>query len=734
MRRSLHVKFTLADSRSRYPVALMAQTLLLIAGLSACQSETPPIQGTQKQQSPVVTSVTDMSGYPLLPLERLMAQPQYSVPQVSPDGRLISWIGPLEGSPNLFVADVSNPTAARPITQYTDDGVRATDVSGNVLYRWHWDSHSIIFPRDYGGDEHWDIHIVDVTTGEVRNLTPMEDKAVEIIGYGRKAPDELLVKIEVFGQGQPDVYRLNLMSGETELVMPNSGFLGFLADNDLNVRMGVKYSAQQGLDFYRLNSDGSWENLYQVTADDLPAFSTAIYQKMIRFDQANEHVYIYDAQNRDKAALVKINLNSGELTLLAEDDRVDIAGVLYHPVENRVQAYATTWLRNKWHAMDESLLPDFKRLGEISEGDWHVLSRSDDDRYWIVRYRLSHEPTAFYLYDRGDGSRSITAQRLFSATPQLEGLELSKLHPYIVTTDDGFDLVSYYMLPPWSDPDQDGMPNEPVPMIVLVHGGPSDERALFAFGALLHWFANRGYGTMYVNFRGSAGFGKAYMNAQTAEWGGRMHQDILDQVDWAVSRNIADAEKIALLGGSYGGYEVLVGMTMTPDVFACGIDIVGPSNLEVFMPHWNVDTMSVRLGGDPRTAEGREFLRSRSPINFAGQTRNPVLIGQGANDSRVPQDQSDTVVEKMQAAGVEVTYVVYPDEGHGFLRPANSNAFNAIMEVFLANCLGGRYEPIANQIEGSSTQVPVGVEHIEGLAGALARRTDTGLPKDKALD
>ena len=462
---------------------------------------------------------------------------------------------------------------------------------------------------------------------------------------------------------------------------------------------------------------GRGELIYQVAPDDLPAHITAVYQGIIRFDASGEHLYIYDAQGRDKAALVTVDLETGELNLLAEDDRVDIGGVIYHPTKATVQAYATNWTETEWTTIDPEIAADLEALAQIKDGELSVLSRSEDDSKWIVQYMSSDEPVSFYLYDR----ESKSGQFLFTSTPQLEGLKLSRMHPYVLTTDDGFDLVSYITLPPWTDPDDDGRPDQPVPIVVYVHGGPSDERAQVGFGALVHWLANRGYGFLYVNFRGSAGFGKAYMNAQKMEWGGKMHQDVLDQVQWAIDEGIADPDKVAILGGSYGGYEALVGMTMTPDVFACGIAIVGPSNLEIFMPHWDKDRMG-KIIGDPRTKEGRAFLRSRSPINFAQNTKNPVLIGQGARDSRVPQEQSDTVVEKMQQAGVEVTYIVYPDEGHGFAKPANNMSFYAITEVFLGQCLGGRYEPIDVQIEGSSVQVPVGAEHIPGLNEALAMR------------
>lgn len=691
----------------------------VLSVLTGCQSEQ-----SQVADNAAATRQSDtVADFPILPLERLMAPGSFGTPLISPDGRLISWIAPLDGISNLYVAPAHDIGAGRPVTRFTEGGVRGTNVSGKVIYRWHYDSRRVIFPMDYDGDENWDIHIVDVETGEERNLTPVPDKKVEIIAYGRAKPDDVLVSVVTFGQTNPDVYHLNLASGEFTLVQKNEGSLAYLADSDLKIRLSMSFSDEGGLDVYQfsaaLEAGGRGELIYQVAPDDLPAHTTAVYQGIIRFDASGEHLYIYDAQGRDKAALVTVDLETGELNLLAEDDRVDIGGVIYHPTKATVQAYATNWTETEWTAIDPKIAPDLEALAQIKDGELSVLSRSEDDSKWIVQYMSSNEPVSFYLYDR----ESKSGQFLFTSTPQLEGLKLSRMHPYVLTTDDGFDLVSYITLPPWTDPDDDGRPDQPVPIVVYVHGGPSDERAQVGFGALVHWLTNRGYGFLYVNFRGSAGFGKAYMNAQKMEWGGKMHQDVLDQVQWAIDEGVADPHKVAILGGSYGGYEALVGMTMTPDVFACGIAIVGPSNLEIFMPHWDEDRMG-KIIGDPRTEEGRAFLRSRSPINFAQNTKNPVLIGQGARDSRVPQEQSDTVVEKMQQAGVEVTYIVYPDEGHGFAKPANNMSFYAITEVFLGQCLGGRYEPIDAQIEGSSVQVPVGAEHIPGLKEALATRVE----------
>ena len=657
------------------------------------------------------------SVHELIPLERLMAPASYTAPLLSPDGRFLVWVAPHEGVPNFFVAETEDPGAARPLTRFTDSGVRATDVSGQIMYRWHVDSKHLLFPKDYGGDENFDLYMAAVESGEVRNLTPIPEKRVSLAAYGRERPNEALVAVETFGQLDPEIYLLNFATGELELVQSNpdpeaGGFIAFLGDSSLSVRLGLRFSATGGLELMA-RRDGSWEVLYSVAEEDLPAFSSASAQNAIQLSSDGEHLFLYDAKERDKAALVSLDLETGDVAVLASDERVDVGGVLFHPRKNTPEAYALNWTSTRWTPLDESLAADFFALDGLAEGDWQVVSRSDADDLWVVQHMASDSPVVFHLYQR----ETKQATRLFVATPQLEGLELSPMHPFVLTTDDGFDLVSYVTLPPWTDSDDDGRPNEPLPTVVFVHGGPSDERAQLGFGPLVHWLANRGYAFLFVNFRGSAGFGKAYMNAQRNEWGGRMHQDVLDQVEWAVAEGIADSERVAILGGSYGGYEALVGMTMTPDVFACGVDIVGPSNLEIFMPHWDPDRMG-KVIGDPRTEEGRELLRSRSPINFAHQTRSPVLIGQGANDSRVPKEQSDTVVDRMHEAGAEVTYVVFPDEGHGFARPANSMAFFAVTEVFLGQCLGGRYEPL-RELGESTMLVPVGAEWIDGLNEAL---------------
>ena len=653
---------------------------------------------------------------PLLPLARLLSPATNAAPQVSPDGRWVSFLRSVDGAMNLFVAPADSPSAARALTRRTGRGLQPFDVSGNVLYRWTPDSRQILFPVDRDGDEKWNLHSVEVAGGEERNLTDLPGVAVELLRFSDADPGTAAIAVRE-RPFTPDLYRLDLATGERMLLLRNERMVGVIPDRRLRPRLGLSFEGDGSIDLYRPVPGGGWERLWDLASDDVPALLATSYQKAFSFDSADRRFYLYSSEGRDAAALVALDLRTGEQTPVAAGVGSDPAGVLYHPVTGEPLAYATQWTRTTWTALDPAVRGDFERLARVADGDLKVLSVSNDLGRWVVQYTLSDAPTAFYLYDRASGA----ANRLFTGTPALEGLKLSKLHPFETRSSDGLPLVSYYMLPPWTDPDGDGRPAEPLPAVVIVHGGPSDERAQWAFAPFVHWLANRGYAVLYLNYRGSAGFGKKYMNAQNLQWGGRMNTDLVEQVEWAAKRGILRRDKVAILGGSYGGYAALAGMTLTPGAFACGVSLVGPSNIEKFMPHWKVERMAP-IVGDPRTEEGRAHLRARSPVNFASRARGPVLVGQGANDSRVPKEQSDVVVEAMRRAGVPVVYAVYPDEGHGLLRAENSRSFWAITEQFLARAIGGRAAPLGDALEGSSVTIEAGADWVPGLAEALARR------------
>jgi dipeptidyl aminopeptidase/acylaminoacyl peptidase len=296
------------------------------------------------------------------------------------------------------------------------------------------------------------------------------------------------------------------------------------------------------------------------------------------------------------------------------------------------------------------------------------------------------------------------------------------MHPVEIKTRDGKTMVSYLTLPPGTDPDGDGKPSAAVPLVLFVHGGPWG-RDSYGYSGDHQWLANRGYAVLSPNFRASTGLGKDFVEAGNLQWGRQMHDDLLDAVDWAVAHGVTSPDKVAIMGGSYGGYATLAGLTFTPDKFACGVDIVGPSNLQTLLKaipaYWESGRAQFyKRMGDPTTDDGRKLLDAASPLYKADQIKKPLLIGQGANDPRVNVSESEQIVKAMKAHDIPVTYIVFPDEGHGFARPVNSIAFNAAAENFLAGCLGGRAEPVGATLAASSAKVEEGASLVPGLASA----------------
>jgi len=326
------------------------------------------------------------------------------------------------------------------------------------------------------------------------------------------------------------------------------------------------------------------------------------------------------------------------------------------------------------------------------------------------------------VFDRKAG----TLTKLYTGRPDLVGAPLVPMHPVEIKARDGLTLPSYLTLPANADANRDGKPDHPVPMVLVVHGGPWG-RDGYGYDPYSQWLANRGYAVLQVNFRASTGFGKDFLAAGNLQWGRKMQDDLTDSVAWAVSNGITTANKVAILGGSYGGYATLAGLTFTPETYACGVDIVGPSNLFTLLgtipPYWeSFKQQFYQRMGNPTTEDGKALLKAASPLTFADRIKKPLLIGQGANDPRVNKRESDQIVEAMKAKGIPVTYVLFPDEGHGFARPANNIAFNAVAENFLQTCLGGRAEPIGDGLKGSTIQVLQGADIVNGLKQSMASK------------
>jgi len=641
---------------------------------------------------------------PLIPRSLLFGNPDRITARISPDGSKISFLAPHNGVLNVWVGPSGDPKSAKPVTSDASRGIRS--------YAWAFTSRHIIYLQDKNGDENWRIHCVLLDSGEIKDLTPFEGVRSQIQALSPKFPKEAIIGLNKRDPEYHDLFHLNIETGELTPFLENREFAGFDIDDNFHLRMASKMTPDGGTEVFRRTGD-SWESFWKVGMED------ALTTGTIGFNKAGDRVYLIDSRDRNTAALYIFGLDDAEKELIAEDPRADFGGCMVHPTEKYVQAVAFNYERLHWRVLDPSVAATFDILRQLEDGDMTVVSRTLDDKTWIVAYSVDDGPLRYYFYDRSQKRATF----LFTDKEKMQGQPLAKMFPVVIKARDGLDLVSYYTLPKGSDCNGDGRPDRALPMVLYVHGGPWG-RDYWGFDPIHQWLANRGYAVLCVNFRGSTGFGKNFINAGNLEWGRKMHDDLVDAVNWAVSSGIADPGKVAIMGGSYGGYATLAGLTLTPHLFACGVDIVGPSNLitllETIPPYWKpaIEQFTTRVG-DFRTEEGRALLKERSPLTYADRIVRPLLIGQGANDPRVKQNEADQIVKAMQEKGLPVTYILYPDEGHGFARPENRLSFYAVAEAFLAEHLGGRFEPIGKDFEGASLCVPAGAGEVPGLAEAL---------------
>jgi dipeptidyl aminopeptidase/acylaminoacyl peptidase len=643
---------------------------------------------------------------PLIPRESLFGNPERAAGQISPDGQWLSWLAPRDGVLNIWVAPVSQPSGSKAITSATDRPIRQ--------YFWAPDGTAVLYIQDKDGDENFLLYGIDVISGTETLLTPFEQTRVKLIGVSTTIKDKLLLGLNNRDPRFHDAHLLDLRTGALTLVLENNAYGGFLADDGLTLRMALRQNEAGGTDYFRIT-----DNAVEAEPFETTAMEDSLTTAPAGYTSDGSTLYWIDSRGRNTAALIAQDTATGEKHVIAEDARANIGGTLRHPVTGVVEAYAVNYLRTEWIAIDPDIGAALDFLRSRLEGQFGVAARTDDDSIWIVANDPLVKPAASFIYDRKAG----TLTPFYTSRPALEGMPLRPMHQREIISRDGLTLPSYLTLPPGSDTDGDGVPDKPVSMVLLVHGGPWS-RDTYGFNAAHQMLANRGYAVLSVNFRGSTGFGKDFTNAGNLQWGLKMHDDLIDAVDWAVDQGIAQKDKVAIMGGSYGGYATLAGLTFTPEVFACGVDIVGPSNLETLLktipPYWEplVKQFHDRMG-NPNTEEGLALLKAASPLYKADKIVKPLLIGQGANDPRVAQAESDQIVGAMKAAGIPVTYVLYPDEGHGFARPENNIAFYAIAENFLAECIGGRAEPIGDALKPSSAQIIDGAAHVQGLAEAL---------------
>jgi dipeptidyl aminopeptidase/acylaminoacyl peptidase len=657
-----------------------------------------------------------MDNIPLIPRDVLFGNPRRAQARLSHDGKWISFQAPVNGVLNIWVAPAGDLSKAKAVTE---EKIRPIP-----SHSWAYDNKHILYIQDKNGDENFHLYATDVVSGKTKDLTPIEGVRAELQEASEKFPNEVLVGLNDRDKRYHDIWRVNIDTGERKLVLENPGIAGYLTDDNFAVRMAMNYTPMGGQILQVPEKEGDtskWKDFIEFGPEDAMTSGAA------GFDKSGTTLYLEDSRNRNTAGLFAMDLKTGKTKLLADDKRTDAGGVLAHPTEKTIQAVSFTYARTEWKVLDPKIAPDIEFLKNYQDGEFIVTSRTLDDSQWTVAYMLDNGPVKFYRYIREPKRKLVF---LFNNRDDLGDYPLVKMHDRVIKSRDGLDLVCYLTLPPGSDSNKDGVPDRRVPLILDVHGGPWS-RDSWGFNSYHQWLANRGYAILSVNYRGSTGFGKDFINAANGEWSGRMHDDLLDAVKWAVDHKIADKDKVAIMGGSYGGYATLVGLTYTPDVFACGVDIVGPSSLvtllknvpEYWIPFMPV--MKIRVG-DVNTEEGRAALLKRSPLSLVDKIQRPLLIGQGANDPRVKQQEADQIVKAMTEKKIPVTYVLYPDEGHGFHRPENNKSFNAVTEAFLAEQLGGRFEPVGKDFQGATITVPEGAEHVPGLEKALS-----AMPKTK---
>ena len=641
---------------------------------------------------------------PLIPREDLFGNPEKIAATISPDGAWIGWLAPKDGVMNVWVAPSGRLDEAVPVTDDKKRGIR--------MYHWSYDKDRLIYMQDEGGDENFHVYAVDVKNRTTKDLTPFAGVRGAFAGRSKKIPGEILVSLNKRDPQYPDLYRANLDTGELKLVAENPGFSGFETDETFTPRLASKPTPDGGEEILRPDG-GAWKPWLQISAEDNA--NTGV----VGLDSEAKTVFMLDSRGRNTAALTSIDLATGQEKTLAEDPRADIGGILTDPDTYVPLAYSVNYERTEYKPLGSRYAADIEFLTKTFGSEWSIGSRTADDKLWTVGVSSPTRPASSYLYNR----ETKTLTKLFDARPKLANAPLAEMHPVVIKSRDGFNLVSFLTLPKGSDTGKAGRPDHPLPMVLFVHGGPW-ARDYLGYNGMHQWLANRGYAVLSVNFRSSTGFGKAFVNAGDKEWGRKMDDDLLDAVAWAVDNKIADPARIAIMGGSYGGYATLASLTRNPDTFACGVDLVGPSDLDRLLktipPYWAAGRARlVKSIGDPDTEEGRALLKDRSPLYQADKIKKPLLIAQGENDPRVKKEQSDQIVETMQVKGIPVTYLLYRQEGHGFAEPQNNISFTAIAESFLGKCLGGRIAPITPaELKGTSVEIPAGADLIDGYASA----------------
>ena len=642
---------------------------------------------------------------PLIPRADLFGNPERYLSVISPDAKWLSWLAPYDGAMNLWVAPLHQLEEARLLTRYTGRGISSFTANPT----WTYDSRYILFLQDHNGDGNNHVYAVDIQDATARDMTPLEGIRTAIVGVSSAEPDQAVISVSQKAVLYGDLYKLEPHTGTLTLLLRNPGYLSFLLDDHLVPRFAIRREASNDETVVRL-SDGS--TLMTIPSGDVRT------TRLLSIGASGKELFLLDSRGRNTTALARLDLSTGTETILGEDAHADVQAVVLDAKTHEPLFYSVSVARLDYRAVNPQVKPDLDALARHDVGDWLFNSQSLDGRYWKLSVLSPTKNLTPYLYDRKN--RSLA--KLYDPRPALVAAALADMQAVIIKSRTGQDLISYLTLPPGSVSTTKSVPDTPQPLVLSVHSGPHNRNS-FGFDPIHQWLANRGYAVLSVNMRGSTGFGKAFLNASSGEWGTNLDDDLSDAVAWAVRYKVADPARIAIIGGSYGGYAVLRGMTRNPSTYACGIDEYGPSDLLTIENSTTAFTVSAVYHnevGDPSTPEGQARMKDQSPLTHADQMRKPLLVIQGANDPVVKPYHAEQMVAAVKAAGVPVTYLFYPDEGHGLVRGENNLSFSAVAEQFLAQCLGGRAEPLTpDSVQGSSMQVVEGADQIAGLPEIL---------------
>jgi dipeptidyl aminopeptidase/acylaminoacyl peptidase len=629
---------------------------------------------------------------PLIPRAILFGNPARTDPKVSPDGSQLSWLAPDKSNTLNVWTSALDGTNAHCVTNETGDPIE--------WYTWAADGKHVLYLHDNAGDEIPHLFSADLTNDNVRDLTPFRGVRAQNVLTDSRHPDAVLVAMNLRDRTKFDMYRVDLETGAITVEAQNPGdVLTWRADNNFVLRAATAFDGATGRTIIRVRdaADKPWRDLVVMPFERaLFAGEVVNGSLIVGFDPDDKSLLIVSALHSDKGRLVRVDLENGhELGVIAEDPRCDVAfvdvgrlgmepGVILQPATGAVQAVEFDYTTPQWSFIDPRLKTDFENINREAPGSIDLVSRDNADRIWIVAIKQSDAPGKFYIFNRDAGKLTL----LFDENPDLAEFKLAAKKPVVIKARDGLELVSYLTTPVGIEPKK-------LPMVLLIHGGPWD-RDSNDYDQEVQLLANRGYAVLQVNYRGSIGFGIKFFNAGNLQVGLGMIEDVIDGARWAVDQGIADPRKLAAMGGSGGGFATLRALEMRPDLFACGVDEFGPADegmgLRLFPKYWsNIVARWRRREGDVDHDEN--WNRKISPLYHIDAIHAPLLIGQGKNDPRVTIENADAMVAALREGKREVTYVVYPDEGHGFARPENQFDFYGRVEEFLAKHLGGRTEP-----------------------------------------